>query len=137
MKAQFINKFLLNVAILEIVLIKVFCLKNTINAIINEKVNIRSSNDLKNIFELNSLIKNQSNNDFEKNTKESSVRRNKNLLGDRRDSKIFNMTSIFSNILSDDISNITKRFSCFYFNEEDFSVYDMSQLDKEEYIIII
>lgn len=133
MKAQFINKFLFYV-ILEIILIKVFCLKNTINAIVNEKVNIRNANDLKNIFELNHIIVNQTQNSKTVKTfKEQNNLKNKNLLGERRDTKIFNMTSILSNLISNDVSNITKRFSCFYFNEEDFSVYDMSQLDKDEY----
>jgi len=131
MKAQFINNVLFY-AILEIILLKVFCIKNNINNIINEKVNIRDSNDLKNIFEIQSLIPNQTQtNKLEKTTKEFNNIKNKNLLGDRKNSKFFNITSIFSNDIS---NNITKRFSCFYFHESDFSVYDISQLDKEEYL---
>ena len=133
MKAQFIKKFLLCATILQLILIEVFSLKNTINKIIDEKVNIRKSNDLKNIFEMNPLIKNETNYKNEIILKEQNNIKYKKLLGERRDSKIFNVTSIISNLITDDISNITKRFSCFYFNEEDFSVYDLSQLDKAEY----
>jgi oligoribonuclease NrnB/cAMP/cGMP phosphodiesterase (DHH superfamily) len=133
MKAQFIKKFLLCATILQLILIEVFSLKNTINTIIDEKVNIRKSNDLKNIFEMNPLIKNETNYKNEIILKEQNNIKYKKLLGERRDSKIFNVTSIISNLITDDISNITKRFSCFYFNEEDFSVYDLSQLDKAEY----
>ena len=31
-----------------------------------------------------------------------------------------------------DISNITNKFNCFHFNYEDFSVFDLSHLDKIE-----
>ena len=133
MKAQIIKKFLFYTAILALILTEVFSLKNTINTIINEKVNIRKSNDLKNIFEMKPLIKNETNYKNEIILKEQNIIKYKKLSGERRDSKILNLTSIISNLISDDISNITKRFSCFYFNEEDFSVYDLSQLDKAEY----
>ena len=43
----------------------------------------------------------------------------KNLLG-------YNITNI------KDISNITNKFNCFHFNYEDFSVFDLSHLDKIE-----
>jgi len=133
MKAQLIKKFLFYTAILALILTEVFSLKNTINTIINEKVNIRKSNDLKNIFEMKPFIKNETNYKNEIILKEQNNIKFKKLSGERRDSKILNLTSIISNLISDDISNITKRFSCFYFNEEDFSVYDLSQLDKAEY----
>ncbi len=141
MKVQFVNRFLFY-AILEIILLKVFCLKNTINSDINEKANINKAYR-KHEFEVNQTpsqfanqtqnIKNEKN-IHENNNDYDNTLKSKNLLKDRRDSKIFNITSpFFSNLFSKDISNITKKFSCFYFNEEDFSVYDMSQLDKEEY----
>jgi hypothetical protein len=133
MKAQFINKFLFY-AILEIILLKAFCMKNNINNIINEKVNIKDAIDLKSFFEIKPSIANQTNEKTDKNLKEPiNNLKTKNLLGDRKDSRIFNLTSIFKNLISNEVSNVTKRFSCFYFNEEDFSVYDMSQLDKLEY----
>ena len=34
----------------------------------------------------------------------------------------------------DGLNNITGNFNCFYFNSDDFSVYDLSHLDKEEYL---
>ena len=141
MKVQFVNRFLFY-AILEIILLKVFCFKKTINSVIHEKANIKNAYR-KHVFEVNQTsyqLANQTQNiKNEKNIQENNndynnTLKSKNLLKDRRDSKIFNMTSpFFSNLFSKDISNITKKFSCFYFNQEDFSVYDMSQLDKEEY----
>ena len=38
----------------------------------------------------------------------------------------------FEDIPTPDINNITAKFNCFFFNSDDFSVFDLSHLDKEE-----
>ena len=48
-------------------------------------------------------------------------------------SKFLNNTKFNYSIGETDIiSNITGKFNCFYFNSDDFSVFDLSHLDKDE-----
>lgn len=43
-----------------------------------------------------------------------------------------NNTNLNNSSPAIDINNITAKFNCFYFNSDDFSVYDLSHLDKTE-----
>jgi len=137
MKAQFVIKFFYYALLFDFLIINVICIKQTLSSIINEKISIGNTNDLKKILDISFLQANDTLNKIDDlPTKEfHSNQNNKTLLKERKEGQFLKVeTSIVSTLIPVYYStNITHRFNCFFFNEKDFSVYDMSQLDKEEY----
>lgn len=139
MKAQFVIKFYFFALLFDFLMINVSCIKHTLSSIINEKISIGNSNELKNILDISFLKANETfykindipTNEFSSN---QTIKNNKTLFKDRKEAQFLKISaSIASNMIPTyDSSNITHKFNCFFFNEKDFSVYDMSQLDKEE-----
>jgi len=140
MKAQFVIKFFYYALLFDFLIINVICIKQTLSSIINEKISIGNTNDLKKILDISFLQANDTLNKIDDlPTKEfhsnQTKKNNKTLLKERKEGQFLKVeTSIVSTLIPVYYStNITHRFNCFFFNEKDFSVYDMSQLDKEEY----
>jgi len=136
MKTHFFIKILILITYFKRFIFKRIHNDKTVEKLINENINIPKIQNSKSEFELNLNHPNETINIINYvSTKKFLNSNTTNLTIENRASNLLNLTNIFVDLKSsDDISNITKRFSCFYFNEEDFSVYDMSQLDKKEYI---
>jgi hypothetical protein len=139
MKVEYFKKVVFLVSFFQFFLLEVTSIKNSIKKIINDKVNIGNTNQLKKIFDFNFIemenkVNLNSTNKINENIKISDLLTSgKSLSENRKNLKIFNL-SLVQNFFKKEISNLTKTFNCFYFNSDDFSVYDLSQIDKEEYL---
>lgn len=129
-------------SVLNSLLFFVISLNDSIRDLINKKINIQNAKELNDIIDIDFLkesenpfnsIKEETNEFQNPNDAPLDALRQKNL-SDRKlvPSRLINSTFL-SKISPEDLNNLTRRFSCFYFNEDDFSVFDLSQMDKDEY----
>lgn len=135
--------------IVNALFLQVFCVENFITSIIDDKTKSHIlDKELKEILEMDFLKESSKDLNFtiiinKKTYDQANIHYNfkheytqaLNILGKSKDTlRFLNSTNTLSNPNQNTylIDNIPKKFNCIYFDEEDFSVFDISQLDKVE-----
>jgi hypothetical protein len=126
---QLVNVLIL-IALFEKIFSKESSLNRTTSTAINQSQYAQKINQLKNIKKSDTQFIEK-----ESTANQNNKLRSENFMAQKIDSNDIQLINRLSNIDTSNlnINNITSKFSCFYFNIEDFSVYDLSQLDKQEY----